>query len=280
MILIADSGSTKTGWALLSKNKSPHIFHSPGCNPYHCSPEEMLGIFQKHFPKEYDCNAIHEVYFFGAGCGLPEKQMFVSSILKRAFPLCTPHVKSDMMGAGLALFGKHSGIACVIGTGSNAVLWDGEKTEIIIPSLGYILGDEGSGAWIGKKFLAALLRGEFETHETEYFRLKINLSDAEILDAIYTSSHSKQFLASMIPILASKIDSIQVRNMIRQAFDSFLQTFVLPIPGFSEYQIGFCGSVAYYLQDILHEAANAHQIRATKILQDPLNGLIDYFNLQ
>jgi N-acetylglucosamine kinase-like BadF-type ATPase len=277
MILIADSGSGKTDWALLMENTTPIVFETPGCNPFHCSQEDVSQLIINHFPQDYQWSSVSEVHFFGAGCRGEKNISFMRTIFSGIFHKADIHVSSDLHAAGIALFGQDTGIVCILGTGSSSAMWDGSNLKQFTPSLGYVLGDEGSGSQMGIKFLKAFLRGEFKPHTMSFFSKNIQLSEEEILHKIYREKDTKSFLASFVPLMEQQISDSDVRNIIKSSFREFISAHLLNIPGHEALPIGFCGSPAYFFRDILNETLEEFGFSAHRIIRKPIDGLIGHF---
>jgi glucosamine kinase len=278
MLLIADSGSGKTDWALLGKNFAPLVFQSPGCNPFHCSEEDISRLINSHFPIELNLNEISEVHFYGAGCKGEPNISFMSNVFSQIFQNAHIHVLSDLHAAGIALFGHDTGIVSILGTGSSSALWDGSTLTQFTPSLGYLLGDEGSGCRMGMRFLRTFLRKEFKPDSMSFFSKNIQLSEEEILHKIYREKEPKAFLASFVPLLEQQISDSDVRNIIKDSFQEFITAHLLNIPGHETLPIGFCGSPAYFFRDILNEALEKFGFSAHKIIRKPIAALIGHFS--
>ncbi len=277
MILIADSGSTKTIWAAIVVDRTPLLFQTRGYNPYHISSDEIMRDLIRNLPDEVNKSHIEHVHFFGAGCAGEKSIAVVEQALKGIFRFAQLTVSSDIHGASLALFGKKAGLSCIIGTGANSAIWDGSLAKIVRKSLGYILGDEGSGVSIGIRFLKKYLRKEFSAPLMNYFQSAIGLSDEEILNVIYKEGDEKKFIASFVPLLNGRINHPEIREIIQAAFSDYISTFILPVPDYHIYNLGFCGSPAFYYQDILQKQLSIHGLSAEKIIIHPMDGLINYF---
>lgn len=277
MIAIADSGSSKTLWAIIDKNALPLIFSTKGYNPYHTDSESIIRDFCHTSQQWYKNNDIEHVYFFGAGCADENKKQIIRNALSVIFPQAELNVSSDLHGASIALFGNKSGITCILGTGSSAALWDGIKLYQNTPSLGYILGDEGSGAFMGIRFLRAYLRNEFDKETAEYFAQHIKLSHSEILDKIYNHNEAKPFLASFVNLMSTKTENRLIKNIVEDSFQQYIKTFILTIPNYRKFSIGFCGSPAYYFSQLLLEALQTFGLSSSKIIQSPMDGLIEFY---
>ena len=279
MILIADSGSTKTDWLFAEDALKVERRQTPGINPVHMSEEEVVAVISA-----LDClRSPHAVYFYGAGCIDPFKTKVVNA-LGRLFPDADISVESDLLGAARAVCGHRRGIACILGTGSNSCLFDGEKILDNTPPLGYILGDEGSGTHIGKSFLNALFKGRLsERLRTDYLS-RTGLSYPEIINKVYRAPLANRFLASCSVYVAEILaradqwpdDSEVLRQMVAGCFREFLQKNVARYENALEEPVGFIGSIAYHYRDILKEVADGLGYCISTIEKSPAEGLLSY----
>jgi len=277
MILIADSGSTKTIWAVIDHQNNPFFFNTEGYNPYHISSEKITVDLQRNLPRGLNSSGVSTVYFFGAGCAGEKNCGIITKALNGVFSSAAIEVESDIHGASLALFGKAPGLTCIIGTGSSSAVWNGNHAQVMCPSLGYVLGDEGSGASLGIRFLKKYLRKEFSHKSYAFFKSNIDLSDEEILTTVYREADTKRFLASFVPLLSSQLRDPIVKTMIQDTFEDFIRVFISSVPDYKRLQIGFCGSPAFYFQDILGEELDNHGLSASKIIIHPMDGLVEHF---
>lgn len=274
MKLIADSGSTKTHWLVFDgKNTEKHFF-TCGINPVHVSLDDIQKTITGDLLPEISAlkDAIQEVHFYGAGCtsALSPK---VGDVLSAAFPLAgSVCVASDMLGAARGLLGRSAGIACILGTGAGSCVYDGAGIARTLPSLGYILGDEGSGAVLGREFLKALLRGELGEETSVDFQRKYDMTAADILQNVYKKPLANRFLASFAPFVHGHLADESVRSLVQEHFKRFFQALVLPYQR-PDLRLSIIGSVAFYFQDDVRKAASSFGLEVDKIAQDPISGL-------
>ena len=279
MILIADSGSTKTDWLFAEDASKVERRQTPGINPVHMSEEEVVAVISA-----LDClRSPYAVYFYGAGCIDPFKTKVVNA-LGRLFPDADISVESDLLGAARAVCGHSRGIACILGTGSNSCLFDGEKILDNTPPLGYILGDEGSGTHIGKSFLNALFKGRLSEKLRDDYLKRTGLSYPEIINKVYRVPLANRYLASCSVYVAEILakadqwpdDSEVLRQMVAGCFREFLQKNVARYENAPEESVGFIGSIAYHYRDILKEVADGLGYRISTIQKSPAEGLLSY----
>lgn len=276
MILIADSGSTKTDWVLCDMYAILKTFKTQGLNPYYVSQEEVKSVLENGIGNEAFFKDISEVYFYGAGCSAPQKKEIINSGIQALLKNARIEVSTDLMGAALALFGKGSGIAAILGTGSNICLFEGGMITQNPVSLGYIFGDEGSGSYMGKKLAEAFLRDklpkEIEIAFNEYF----HFSKADILNHIYKEKYPNRFLASFCYFIRDYQDNQYLTQLINSSFDDFIEHQASLIPDYNTRTWGVIGSIGFEFKNQLMASLNKYHIRVDKILLSPIDGLIDY----
>lgn len=275
MILIADSGSTKTHWCVCERGIIlKHIF-TKGINPFYQSVEEIkLEIESKLVPelKEFQIN---HIYFYGAGCSFADKSAMVGAALGVFFNDIIIEIYSDLLGAARALFGKSKGIACILGTGSNSCYFDGVEIVENVSPLGFILGDEGSGAVLGKILIADCLKNQLPIQLKDKLLKQFDLTPAIILEKVYKQPFPNRFLATLSPFLLENIAEPSIFNIVYDSFDAFFVRNVMQYT-LDNKEVGFVGSVAYYFKDCLEIVASERGIKISKIEQSPMNGLVEY----
>ena len=269
-IIIADSGSTKTHWAIVGDDGKVTFEETPGINPVHMSEEEIKSNHNYQFPI---LNSQLEVRFYGAGCVAPFSEK-VEKALKDIYPDADIFVGSDMLGAARALFGNDEGIACILGTGSNSCLYDGRYIVKNIPPLGYILGDEGSGAVLGKLFFNALFKGFLPKEMLEEYLEKEQLTYAEIIERVYRKPLANRFLASTSHFIASHLDSEPLRELVKENFRGFFRRNVMQY-GRPDLEVGIVGSIAHVYRKELTEVAREENIKLNRIVQSPIDLLVE-----
>ena len=283
MILIADCGSTKIDWCLIDgANSAPvHRFESVGMNAVMLSSDEMKHRMESEaVPCLKDWSAkIGRVYFYGAGCISPEVCGNVAESLALIAPKAEIEVHTDLLAAARALCGHHSGIACIMGTGSNSCYYDGEKIVDNVSPLGFILGDEGSGAVLGKLLVGDVLKHQLPEDLCEKFLRQYKLDRLEIINRVYRQPQPNRFLASLSPFLAENLEREEVRKLVRRAFDAFFQRNIAwygKCRELEDRKVHFVGSIAYHYKALLAEAAEAAGFEMGTVLKSPMDGLIEY----
>ncbi|MFH1297821.1 MAG: ATPase, partial [Bacteroidota bacterium] len=276
MILIADSGSTKTLWAIVQRGKMEKVTQTQGLNPYFTSPELMHAILHDELVQSLVCDSVNQIYFYGAGCSTVKNQEFISGQLQRFFRRAQIEVYHDILGAGRALFGKEHGIACILGTGCNSCFYDGEQAISKIPSLGYLYGDEGAGSNLGKKLLGKYLKNNLPETIREAFDKRYHLTLEDILNSLYNKPFPNRFLASFSHFLKEHTADPFIHDLIYFSFIEFMEAHITRYDNYFNYPTGFIGSIAFQYQDILREAAATETITVSKIRETPVEGLVEY----
>ena len=276
MILIADSGSTKTDWILADENLERHPFSTSGINPFILSPGQIENILVTQIHIGIDRNSIREIYFYGAGCSDDVRCNMVKEALKKFFTNADIEVNHDLLGAARALCGNERGIAAILGTGSNSCLYDGNDILENIPSLGYILGDEGSGAYISKKFIASFLYREMP----DDLRIKIEteniINKESVIENLYHSPAPSAYLAGYMTVVAKYAQHAFVAALIKNCFTDFFEHHVCRYTGYREIPMHCTGSVAYNFSNLLKEAAAEKKIKTGRIIDKPIDALADF----
>lgn len=277
MILLADSGSTKTDWCLVDGGELVLQVFTKGTNPFFQTEDEIGEEVEKHLMPELGNRSIDAVYFYGAGCAFPEKNEIVRAAIARHInaPI---EVGSDLLAAAHALCGNEPGIACIMGTGSNSCFYDGKEIVSNVSPLGFILGDEGSGAVLGKLFVGDCLKNRISPTLQDKFFKQFNLTRADILDRVYKQPFPNRFLASLSPFLAQNIEQPELHSLVLNSFKSFFTRNVMQY-NYRDYKVHFVGSVAYHYESVLEEAAKESGITLGTIIQSPMKALITYHSL-
>ncbi len=276
MILIADSGSTKTEWVVTEGHNVLQTFKTVGLNPYFVKTEEARGILQEAFAGQFNKKDIHAVYFYGAGCSSAPKQKVIHDALQDIFPRINTLVDHDMLAAARALFGNTPGVACILGTGSNACVYDGRHITESLFSLGYMFGDEGSGAHLGKSYISDHLKEKAPMEIMTAFVEKYELSREEILTHIYKKANPNRFLASFTHFLKEHLDHPYIFRLAEECFEAFFEEQVSRFFQYQKRKLGCIGSVAYHFREVFERAAGKYGMQAAKIVVSPMEGLVGY----
>lgn len=279
MILIADCGSTKIDWCLLNGKKVEKQVFTMGMNAVTLTEEEMRGrIGAELMPELSDYAAdIKEVYFYGAGCISTEVCSNVACAIKANLPGADKvEVYTDLLAAARALCGHEPGIACIMGTGSNSCLYDGTGIAANVSPLGFILGDEGSGAVLGKLFLGDVLKNQLPATVRAEFLEEYSLDLLTIIRRVYREPQPNRFLASVTPFISKHIDVKEIHDMVLSTFTAFFKRNVMQYTGYEAHKVNFVGSIAYYFKPVLEEAARNTGCTIGKVIKSPMEGLLSY----
>ncbi len=277
MILIADSGSTKTHWCLMAANGQTSEFFTDGINPFQQTSDGICTSIKTQLlpqiAKLMWVGPITKIFFYGAGC-TPEKKPAVAVALKACFKQAEEVVvESDMLGAARGLVGHTDGIACILGTGSNSCLFDGTNIVKNVPALGFILGDEGSGAVLGKRLVADLLKNQMGEELKEKFLTQYNLTQADIIENVYRKPFPNRYLASLSRFASENLDNEKVYALV---YDHFAHFVIRNLKQYPNLPVGFIGSIAYYYQDVLKKVLADHGMTFAQAIQSPMEGLKEY----
>lgn len=274
MILIADSGSTKTDWCVVEQGQLIQQIFTKGTNPFFQTQDEISHEIKEALLPELGDKTIDAVYFYGAGCAFPEKIEIVRLAISKHInaPI---EVGSDLLAAARALCGDKAGVACILGTGSNSCFYNGKEIVENISPLGFILGDEGSGASLGKLLVGDCLKNQLSPQLKEKFFVQFELTPAKILESVYKMPFPNRFLARLSPFLIQNIEQPEIRKIVRDGFRAFFTRNVMQYE-YKNYPICFVGSVAYFYKEVLAEVAAELGMQLGTIIQSPMAGLIAY----
>jgi len=279
MILIADSGSTKTSWALISPDDVIMITTS-GINPAVHHSDAIEGVIKTELLPglSYSLNHISLVAFYGAGCNEYGCKLLLDT-LQSVFH-CEISCNSDLAGSAIATIGKGEGIVSILGTGSNSGLFINGTLKDHIPSLGYILGDEGSGSYLGKQLLADFFKKQMPQKLAADFKNLFHPVETEIINAVYRYAKPNQYLASFVPFIISNMNTEYCHNLVKNSFKRFFERNICVYPNYQNYPLSFTGSVAFGFSKILTETAEEFGVKIVNILQNPIEGMIHYYKQQ
>ena len=268
-ILIVDSGSTKADWLFQHEEKT-ELFQTKGMNPFFRTKDELVKEMEEAITPKTG-REVEAIYFYGAGVVATSNP--VKEALSTVFPNAMTETHSDIIAACRALFGHNQGIACIIGTGSNACLYDGEKVTVQIPPLGFILGDECSGTDFGQRLLGDYFKKAMPENLKLAFESEYSPQLADILQKTYKEKQPNRFLASFTPFISKNIDNPYCSDMVKNCFRKFIERNVLPLPQCTDYPIGMIGSIAYHFQDIFKAQLVRYGFGYPIIMKDPIAGL-------
>ncbi|MBC7948646.1 MAG: N-acetylglucosamine kinase [Chitinophagaceae bacterium] len=273
--LIADSGATKAEWCLVNKKQTKTVF-TQGISPYFLNTEQIIELLTKELKPSLGKTQVDEVYYYGTGCANPNNARLVKKAIKKIFPEAVVDVNHDLMAAARAVCGNEKGIACILGTGSNSCYFDGKKVVKNSPGIGYVLGDEGSGAYLGKRVLQYYLYNTFDEDLRARFDATYVTNNVEILENVYKKPLANRYLASFARFLAENRGHYMVENIIEDGLNDFFfnhlckyrETWTLPV--------SFVGSIAFGFKDVLKDLCSAYEFDLGTVIKNPMIGLIEY----
>jgi len=277
MIIIADGGSTKTNWCLLDDSNKKIYFNTEGYNPYFVDSEYIVNSLKKGLPSDLPFDKITEVNYYGAGVHNEEKAKIVEMAMQKVFPNAKVEIGHDLLAAARALLADQPGFAAILGTGTNTCVYDGEKITHNIDSAAYILGDEGSGSYIGKKLLTDFIRGLMPEAVEKLFFETYKLTPDEIMDNVYTKPLANRFCASFSKfVYNNNVNMEYTRGIVEEAFDTFFKNLVSKYPDYQTHTFNCIGSVAYNFRNVLEETAKRYGMEVGKIIRSPIDDLVVY----
>lgn len=276
MILIADSGSTKTDWRLMDGSTEVSQVKTKGFNPYYQDPEEMVNEVESELVPAYGKTNVETIHFYGAGCSTMERQKKVTDALYPFFSEAEIFVHSDLIGAARSLSGDKPGIVCILGTGSGSCLYDGKKVDKSIPSLGFILGDEGSGAWLGKSMITDYLRGHMPKKVIETINQKLHIDKESILEHVNHKPMPSRYLAGFAKFISENANQTYFYQLLFDSFTAFAKNYIIRYSNYFEFNCHFVGSIAYHNQDVLNHVAKYTGFKIGNINKSPIDGLTKY----
>ncbi len=274
-ILLIDAGSTKTDWIVLDKGTVTQRVATRGFNPNYSDPK-LLPELLKELPD--DLPAIEEVHYYGSGCGSEANQNTVRRCLKARFKKAEITVTHDLMAVCHAALGHEKGIACILGTGANSCLYDGNDITERAVSLGYLLGDEGSGCYIGRKLVRAYFYDLMPLELKLSFHLAYHLEINEFIHRVYHEPEASKYLAEFTKFAGEHLAHPYIQNLIKESFADFIQSFVLRYKDCRSLPVSFVGSVAFAFQDLLRESLESEGLTLGKVMQSPAEGLIQMYS--
>lgn len=274
--LIADSGATKCEWCVLENGKKKKTIYTQGISPYFLNGIQIIELLERELLPKLKNFTIQEVYFYGTGLGNPNNIKIVRAVFKKIFPKATTEVQNDLLAAARALCGKTKGIACILGTGANSCFYNGKKMLKNSPGLGYILGDEGSGAYLGKKVVQYYLYNTYDEELKARFEKRFLTTPMEILENVYKKPLANRYLASYAIFLAENRGHYMIENIIEDGLNDFFFTHLYKYRESWTHPIHFVGSIAFGFKDVLKELCNTYELELGKVLKAPMQGLIEY----
>lgn len=275
MILIADSGSTKTDWRCVDANKKITNFQTIGFNPYHISAPAILTELSASNLNSIKLE-IKEVVFYGAGCSSADKSNEIKVVLQQFFTNAKVEVNHDLLAAARASCGHEKGMVGILGTGSNTCLFDGENIVKNVSSLGYILGDEGSGSFIGKTFITALFNNELSDKMVKNYESNFTFGLNDVLDAVYKKPLPNRFLAQFVPFVFEHKNEPEIAQLIENCFIAFFEKHICKYENYQQYPLNIVGSVGFIFKNEIEKVASKYQVKLGKVIKQPIDELIRF----
>lgn len=276
MVLIADAGSTKTDWKIVADDQKVTTIQTIGFNPALTNTALIIKALSPVFKEEQLNLSFSAVHYYGAGCWDMDSCIIVLSALEYFFPNAEIEVTNDLLGAARAVCGVQSGVACILGTGANSCLYDGQKVIDNVPALGYIMGDEGSGAYLGKQLLKHYFYRELPSDLKNRLEETQEVSKKILIEEVYKGTAGNRYLANFAPFLIQEKKHPFVQKLISDAFDEFIKKQLLKYTNIKGLPIHFIGSIAFFLKDILEERLTAYNLQLGKIIRQPIDGLVEF----
>ncbi len=273
--LIADSGATKCEWRLVADGKVKS-FVTQGISPYFLTAEQISALLTKELLPKIKKLTITHIHFYGTGLANIDNANTIKKVLKSLFPKAKKEVQTDILAAARALCGRKKGVACNLGTGTICCYYDGKKVVKTSPGLGYILGDEGSGTYLGRKVIQYYLYNTFDEELRARFEKRFHTSQPEILDRVYKQPLANRYLASFAIFLAENRGHYMIENIIEDGLNDFFFTHLYKFRESWTMPIHFIGSIAFGFRDVLKELCNTYELELGKVIKSPMQGLIEY----
>jgi len=276
MILIADSGSTKTDWRIFDNNEVVKGFQTAGYNPYYQSTQEISDDLKVHFRPFVEPYKIDQIYYYGTGCSTKERKDTVRKAIIDHVDTGECEVEGDLLGAARAACQHEYGIACILGTGSGSCVFDGQNIVETVPSLGFILGDEGSGAYIGKKLVTDFLREDMPDHLVLAMKEEYGLTKEIVLENVNQKPMPSRYLARFSKFLYDYLAEEYVISLVRGGLGDFVKQYILRYDSFNRYPVSFVGSISYYFKSVLEDLSRKNNFTLGRIIKSPVEGLVEY----
>ncbi len=275
MILVADSGGSKIDWRFLHKDGSIGQAHSPGFNPYYQPLEHLHSIIKENLVPQVK-ESVDKIFYYGTGVSSEKNQLIIKQAFAQYWPGAHIEIGWDLLAAARALCGRERGIACILGTGSNSCLYDGEKIIDNVANLGWILADEGSGTYIGKKFIFDYFRNQMPAKLAEQFKARFPFTREEVLEKVYQGEKPGAFLASFSKFIFQHLKEPYCYKLIYDSLSDFYENNIMRYDNYQNTKVHFTGSIAFYYSDILRQVANDKGITVKNVLEGPIAGLTLY----
>lgn len=275
--LIADSGATKAEWCLLNNGKKKILF-TQGISPYFLTTDQIAELVTKELAVKIKNITVEHIHYYGTGCANIENAKSIKKALSRVFTKAQVNVNTDLMGAARAVCAHEKGIACILGTGSNSCYYNGKNIVKNSPGIGYVLGDEGSGAYLGKKVIQYYLYNTFDEDLRARFDAKFVTTASEILDNVYKKPLPNRYMASFTLFLAENRGHYMIENIIEDGLNDFFFQHLCKYSEVWKFPVNFVGSVAYGFKDVIEQLCHSYEFELGTVLKNPMEGLIKFHN--
>ncbi len=276
MFLIIDSGSTKSDWVLLDDENNQTLFTTMGFNPYFHNEKTIIDAILENEGLKKCANKVVTVYFYGAGCSSPELNLIVENAFRKVFTEADIFVGHDLTACAYSTYQGKPSISCIIGTGSNSCFFDGDKVSEVIPALGYILGDEGSGSYFGKQLLSSFLYKKLPKNVEEDFIKEFKLNKDIIVENVYMKPNANVYLASFMKFISKHAQEDFFKTMVYEGMKKFIEIHVCCYKNYKYTDVHFIGSLAFIFKNELQKAADELDVKIGQIIQKPIGGLVNY----
>lgn len=273
--LIADSGATKAEWVLVNNGEKQTVF-TQGISPYFLDTRQIADLVENELAKELNGVTVGEIHYYGTGCANPENVKSIKKALQHVFPEASVEVNTDLMAAARAVCDHQKGVACILGTGSNSCYYNGKAIVKNSPGIGYVLGDEGSGAYLGKKVVQYYLYNTFDEDLRALFDAKFVTNGVEILDNVYKKPLPNRYLAGFTMFLAENRGHYMIENIIEDGLNDFFFQHLCKYNEIWKYPVSFVGSVADGFKDVIQQLCNSYEFELGTILKNPMQGLVKF----
>lgn len=275
-ILIADSGATKCEWCLINDNNRKQVVFTQGISPYFLDALQVETIIRHELVPSLKNKPVDTIYYYGTGCSNPANAALIKKAISTVFPNAKVEVNHDLTGAARSLCGDEKGIACILGTGSNSCYFNGRQVMKNSPGLGYVLGDEGSGAYLGKKVIQYFLYDTFDEELRFRFDKMFHTNSVEILENVYKKPLPNRYLARFTLFLADNRGHYMVENIIEDGLNDFFFQHLCKYGESWKYPINFVGGVAFGFKDVVRELCETYEFELGTVLKNPMEGLVKY----
>ena len=275
--LIADSGATKAEWCLVNNGKKQTLF-TQGISPYFLSTDQIAELLSKELAPKIKNVTVEHIFYYGTGCANIENAKSIEKALKKVFPKAKASVNTDLMAAARAVCGRSKGVVANLGTGSFCCFYNGTKMVNQRPGIGYALGDEGSGAYLGRRVIQYYLYETFDEDLRARFDAKYVTTRVEILENVYKKPLPNRYLASFTMFLAENRGHYMIENIIEDCLNDFFFQHLCKYAEVWKYPVNFVGSVAFGFKDVIKQLCDSYEFELGTVLKNPMEGLVEYHN--